>query len=236
MTLRVIDVETTGRDPVKDHIIEIASVDLTREGDITRPREMFCALPEGATIPPEVSAVHHIVADDLVDAKPLHHVLAHFEGADVYIAHNSEFEQAFLPAEQFPKFICTYKAALRFWPDAPGHSLSVLRYWRGHVRPFNKPRAEISPHRALSDVIVTAAIFHDLVRSGCPFKDMEAWSLEPALHKWCRWGKYKGKTFREIAQIDPRYLEWVIEKSEMGPDARFSAQHALDTHRQGVAA
>ena len=35
MTIRCIDIETTGIDPAKDAIVEIASVDLLRDGGIT---------------------------------------------------------------------------------------------------------------------------------------------------------------------------------------------------------
>jgi hypothetical protein len=41
MTLRVIDIETTGTDPVTDAIIEIASVDLLADGAIAHRQATF---------------------------------------------------------------------------------------------------------------------------------------------------------------------------------------------------
>jgi DNA polymerase III epsilon subunit-like protein len=38
MTVRVIDIETTGIDPATDAIIEIASVDLLKDGAIANQR------------------------------------------------------------------------------------------------------------------------------------------------------------------------------------------------------
>jgi DNA polymerase III epsilon subunit-like protein len=38
MTLRIIDIETTGIDPASDAIIEIASVALLKDGTITNQR------------------------------------------------------------------------------------------------------------------------------------------------------------------------------------------------------
>jgi len=234
--LRVLDLETTGVDPSKDHIIEIASVDLTRDGGICNPRQHYVALPEGVTIPPEVSAVNHILMEDLEGAISLSSALSIFEGADFIVAHNAEFEASFLPADRFPRFLCTYKAALRVWPEEKKHNLQALRYSRGHVRPFGKARSEIHPHRALSDVIVTAAIMHDLLRTGVRFSDLEAWTMEPALHRICPIGKYRGQTFAEIARTDRAYLEWIIGAPSMRPDVRYSAEHALAETRKGAAA
>jgi len=39
MMVRVIDIETTGIDPAKDAIVEVASVDLTHEKAITNKQE-----------------------------------------------------------------------------------------------------------------------------------------------------------------------------------------------------
>lgn len=231
MTLRCIDLETTGPDPKKDHIIEVASIDLTREGGVTNPMEAFVRLPPNATISPEASAVHHLVEGDLATARPLPDVLSDFMGGTHYIAHNCIFEQSFLPTAFAEKWICTYKCALRVWPDAPAHNLQTLRYWRKHVAPFGRQRAEINAHRALSDVIVTAAIFHDLVASGAKFSDLLRWTGEPALHKWCRFGKYKGKTFEEVARIDASYLDWIVTKSDMDVGIKHSAAMALEQRR-----
>jgi DNA polymerase III epsilon subunit-like protein len=94
MVLRIIDLETTGVDPAEHSIIEIASVDLLQGGRIGN-RQSHLVLP-GRDIPPEASAVHHLIAADLADAPPLADVIGHYAGADAYIAHSCSFERSFL--------------------------------------------------------------------------------------------------------------------------------------------
>lgn len=77
MTVRVIDVETTGIDPKTDAIIEIASIDLTPAG-YANPIQTFVA-PQRA-VPPEASAVHHIIDDDLKDGPSLNEAVKLFQG------------------------------------------------------------------------------------------------------------------------------------------------------------
>jgi DNA polymerase III epsilon subunit-like protein len=60
-------------------------------------------------------------------------------------------------------WICTYKCALRVWPELEGHSNQELRYALGRATPFpGYERQLISPHRGAFDVVVTAAIFEEL--------------------------------------------------------------------------
>jgi exodeoxyribonuclease X len=62
MTVRVIDIETTGIDPAVDAIIEIASVDLLKDGTIANQRSTLVRPP--IPVPPESSAVHHLIDED----------------------------------------------------------------------------------------------------------------------------------------------------------------------------
>jgi DNA polymerase III epsilon subunit-like protein len=48
MTVRVIDIETTGTDPTVDAIIEIASVDLLKDGTIANQRTALVRPPPPA--------------------------------------------------------------------------------------------------------------------------------------------------------------------------------------------
>src|SRR5262245_61993442 len=152
MTLRCIDIETTGTDPARDAIIEIASVDLRRDGTIASQRETL--VRPGIPVPAEASAVHHLIDADLVSAPSLEEVVGQFRGADAYIAHNCAFERSFLE-KHFGEalWVYTYKCALRVWPDLPSHGNQVLRYHFGLVNPFGIDRARLVAHRALSDAI-----------------------------------------------------------------------------------
>ena len=75
-------------------------------------------------------------------------------GVDVFVAHKWAFEAQWLEEHlQGRPAICTYKAALRLWPEAPGYSNQVLRYW---LRPKDlNPAVASGAHRALPDAYVT---------------------------------------------------------------------------------
>jgi exodeoxyribonuclease X len=94
MVVRVIDIETTGIDPASNAIIEIASVDLLKDGTITNQRSTLVQSP--IPVPPEASAVHHLIDEDLAFAPQLDDALEQFRGADAYVAHNADFERSFL--------------------------------------------------------------------------------------------------------------------------------------------
>jgi len=85
MTVRVIDIETTGTDPTVDATIEIASVDLLKDGTIANQRTALVRPP--LPVPPEASAVHHLIDEDLAFAPTLDEVLDQFRGADAYVRH-----------------------------------------------------------------------------------------------------------------------------------------------------
>ena len=227
--IRVIDIETTGIDPASDAIIEIASVDMVRGGGITNA--MGTLVRPGKPIPPGASAIHHIIDDDLKDAPPLNEAIDRFKGADVYVAHNCEFENSFFAAQRINlgPWICTYKCALRVWPQLDGHSNQELRYALGRATPFpGFDRDSISPHRAAFDVVVTAAIFDELIKKA-RWSDLVQWSGEPALYTKFHFGKYRGRRYDDIAASDPDYLRWIIEKSELQEGIKHSAGYWLAT-------
>jgi DNA polymerase III epsilon subunit-like protein len=126
MTVRVIDIETTGTDPVTDAIIEIASVDLHQDGTIANQRSTL--VRSSIPVPPESSAVHHLIDEDLAFAPQLEEVLDQFRGADAYVAHNADFERSFL--ERLlgdAPWACTYKSCSRTPTRRSGIALASMR-------------------------------------------------------------------------------------------------------------
>lgn len=167
--INTIDFETTGKDAAEAFAIEAA---LACPDDGAYGFETFIALPEGVTIPPETSAVHHIVDADLAGAPDWDTVVDSLWGAVslggelgpqdvVMVAHNAEYEQAVLAGTIFDDciWVCTFKCALVIWPEAPSHSNESLRYWLG----FGTGRSrQQSSHSALHDCKVTSGIFNAL--------------------------------------------------------------------------
>lgn len=225
--LRVIDCETTGADHTVHEVIEIGSVDYVRSDVI------FCNISQRYVkpkrdIPPESSAIHHIVAEDVKDAAEYAEAISHFFGADIYVAHNARFEQQFLP--ELGPWLCTYKAALRHWVDkAPGFSNQTLRYWLGFVSVPVFGRT-VDVHRSVPDAAVTACILHRLLLEGCTIEEMLKWANEPAILPRIPFGKHKGKLFSEIPTD---YLDWIVSKSssDMSEDVIATAHFHLNARR-----
>jgi DNA polymerase III subunit epsilon len=94
-----IDVETTGKDPEIDRLIEIAVI-LGRGGEVFERRSWL--VNPGVTIPEESAAVHGIRDPDVADKPPfravLPEVLAMLGGA-IPAAYNATFDKAFVLAE-----------------------------------------------------------------------------------------------------------------------------------------
>lgn len=231
-----IDVETTGTDHTKDRVIQIGACDLTKAG-VINIRQTFVALPDGMTIPPEASAVHHIIDADLVGAPALEQAIEQFKGADFYLAFNAAFDSGFLAEALGTKpeqWLCAFKIALRVWGnEAPGFSNQCLRYWLGEVEPFGFKREELPSHAAASDTIVTAAIFHRLAKAeGVTFPLMIQWSQEPALRTLMDFSEHRGKRYD---QVDPGFLQWMLRQKDMREDRKFSAQYWLEKRREKAA-
>lgn len=229
--IRVIDIETTGVDPTADAIVEIASIDMVKGGGVTN--RMQAIVDPGRPIPATASAVHHIIDADVNGAPLLREAIHQFMGGDIYVAHNAEFEQGFFAASgiELRKWLCTYKCALRVWPELASHSNQALRYEFGIVTPFGYARDAISVHRAGSDVIVTAAVFERLLDEA-KWSDMVAWSQEPALHTKLHFGKHRGQRYDAV---DPSYLDWILRQQDMDAGVRFSAQHWLRQAADAIA-
>jgi exodeoxyribonuclease X len=114
----------------------------------------------------------------------------------------------------------------------PEHSNQALRYRLGLVNPFGIDRATLSPHRALSDAIVTAAIFVELTRRAS-WPDLVRWSADPALHTRLPFGRHRGERFDAVPV---EYLQWIVEgRNELSEDVKASATYWLQKRAPGGA-
>lgn len=228
MLLRVIDLETSGFAPPAE-IIEIGRVDVTVEGGVWQIGHPTARLYRPLNgIPPEAKAIHHITEANFEANTPVctedRLRTAVWDGArpDVFVSHNSEFERAFIPdgiTGGLP-WICTYKAALRVWPDAPGHSNQVLRYWRGLEL---EAALAMPPHRAGPDAWVTAHVLAELLKAA-NVEQMIAWTAEPKLLPRILFGKHRGSKWTEVPTD---YLQWMVRQVDMDRDAIWCAQQEL---------
>ena len=237
MIVRVVDTETTGVSYPDDKIVEIASYDYSPGlNAFNSPREEL--VHPQRDIPAESRAVHHLSIEDLSQARTLDLVIPDvlLQGMAPYAfaAHRADFEMQWL--KEFTgdaPWICTYKVALRLWPEAPKHSNQVLRYWLD--LPIPAEYAKQPPHRALPDCVVTAYLLaheclhykvrrEDIIDTQDVLDQFIKWSSEPALLPRIGFGQHIGKPWSEVPGD---YLEWMIEKSDRSADEKWNALHEL---------
>lgn len=219
MMFKIIDIETTGFDADQDKIVEIASVDLDSTHHIINTKQHL--VNPNCPIPPTASAIHHIIDSDVANALDIEHTLPFYTNNDaIYVAHNAKFERSFLKSFETMQWICTYKSALHVWPEAPGHSNQVLRYWLN----LDIDRNIGMPHRALPDCLVTAQILVKLLEIAS-IKEMIEWSNNPSLLKTCNFGKHKNTLWSEIPAD---YLDWIVNQNNFDEDVSYTAQFYLN--------
>ncbi|HLH95048.1 MAG TPA: exonuclease domain-containing protein [Xanthobacteraceae bacterium] len=226
--IRVVDLETTGFPPDAE-VIEVATVDVLRNSgrstvEYHAHRNRLCR--PSRVIPPVASAVHHIVDEDLIgapsfaDAWPIFTSLAldrYTIPVAAWCAHSAKFERAFISDEMTggAPWVCTWKCALRLWPDAPAHSNQALRYWLkppGLIREY----AELA-HRALPDAYVTAHLLAAMLET-VPLEQLIQWTSEPALLPRVPFGQHRGKRWSEV---DDGFLHWVLAR-DFDEDVMFA--------------
>jgi len=143
----IVDVETTGCNPVRDRVIEIAILRPDRGG-------WFSSLVNpGRPVPPFVTSLTGITAEALADAPAFDDMaseIADFLEGAVFAAHNASFDYSFVRNEfrrlgiafQAPT-LCTVRLSRKLFPCHRRHSLESII-----------ARHEISVagrHRALDD-------------------------------------------------------------------------------------
>lgn len=232
--VRVVDLETTGNAPPAHAVCEIGwqDVALGEDGRWELHGEGGQTLVNpGRPIPPITEAIHHIRDVDVADAPYWHDVarpiLDPWPRRLALAAHRSDFEQQYCTASltRDARWICTWKCALRLWPDSPAFSNQVLRYWRkpeGLVRELGLP-----VHRALPDAYVTAFHLRDMLNEAS-LAQLLAWSAEPGLLPRVRYGPDRGKDWREITEES---LAGFL--TDRDPDVRHTAETEYARRRGG---
>lgn len=233
--IRILDFETTGLpDDEAAKVCETGYCDLILENGVPTVSEAYWASLYGVTAMPVVTrAVHHISMAMVADLPP--YIPSEMwdmfiaDGVNAVAAHNSAFESAFWGAAPVP-VICTMKSAMRVWPDAPGFSNQVLRYWlEEDDRIVVCPDTADPPHRAGPDAYVTAHILSALFQAGATGKEMAAWTKEPAMLPRCPIGEWRGKRWSEV---DAGFLTWMIKKP-VEADLVWNAKRELERRRHG---
>lgn len=219
--IRTVDFETTGTEPPEAQVCEVGICDLyLDERRIAHPQSWMCGVK---SMPPDARAVHHIALDDCDGWDVFDPTKMLAANVNAIAAHNAEFETKFFAA-QLP-VICTYKAALRIWPAAPGHSNGVLRYWLQDQGKISPDHVRTQPaHRAAPDAYVTAHILLALFDAGATGKEMVAWTKEPRLFPTCPIGKFRGQPW---SAVEAGFLGWMLKQPTMEYDLKWNAEREI---------
>jgi exodeoxyribonuclease X len=224
--VRVVDLETGGNGT--NDVCEIGWQDVVFGNDgtwhVTEERGSLLVNP-GRPISPDTMAVHHILDAQVVGApfwkEVASGILRPAGRIDALAAHRATFEQRYCT----PRFtggtpwICTWKCALRVWPELPRFSNQMLRYERmpeGLVHEIGLPA-----HRAMPDAYVTAHHLRDLLNAAS-LEQCLAWSAEPGLLPRVPSGPDRGKSWDRLSS---EALNEFLSDRDI--DIRFSARTEL---------
>ena len=194
LTYLVVDTETTGLDPAVCRVVSVAGVWVRPGAGLVR-QESFLVDP-CVPIPPEASAVHHIVDRHVQGAPLLAQVLPTFQGFRLRPVRGPQRGLRLrLPAlGGGGPVLCTMRLAKKLWPGLPRFSNQYLRY----ALKVEVPEAEGLPaHEALADALVSARLLlHelDVIRAGAvdglpaleTAEDLIAWASAPNLLSVCQ--------------------------------------------------
>lgn len=155
----VLDTETTGLDPARCRLIEIAAVRLSGR-DIVGRFETF--VDPGCAIPAEITELTGITQADVAGAPSAPEAvaqLAEFAGDCNLVAHNASFDQAFIMRQARPG------ALLGDWVDTFALAQIALPRFRSHrLADLARAFGVHSPsHRAMDDVESLAEIWRILL-------------------------------------------------------------------------
>jgi exodeoxyribonuclease X len=246
--IRIVDVETGG-DPIMDgdRIIEPGIIEIGFQ-DIVSARDDLLGNPidwelgnygwrlvnPGRPITPETSAIHNLVDADVSDAPAWGFVASRYfsdemmDGVIAFAAHNIKTEQTLIGSEltRGLPWICTYKNAVRLWPDMVSHSNGSVRY---HLNPAGLDRDRASPtHRAFPDAYVTAHILLEALKLAS-WADLAEWSTQPVLLPRCKIGKDYNNNGKGTpwAEVTTGMLEWILPR-DFDEDVKHTVRYHLE--------
>ena len=232
--IRVVDLETTGASATADGVCEVGwqDVALGPDGRWALEGEGGSRLVNpGRPIPPITQAVHHLLDEQLADAPwwqdVARQVLDPWPKRIALAAHRADFEMRFCtpPLTGGKDWICTWKCAMRLWPDSPAFSNQVLRYWR--KPPGLEHERGLPAHRAFPDAYVTAHHLRDQLNEA-GVAQLLAWSAEPGLLPRVRTGPDRGRRWEEIGEDS---LAGFL--ADRDGDVRFTAETEWQRRRGG---
>ena len=239
------DIESTGVDPKKDRIVELAAIKILPDGRQEEKCRRFNPL---IPIPKDATAVHGISDDDVKDLPPFSRyakgengIAAYFSGCDLGGFNIISFDIPLLQAELErvgEKLDLAHIAvvdAFRIFTNREPRTLEA-------ALKFYCDREHEGAHSAIWDVKATIDVLSSQLER---YEDLP--DTPPELDKAMRhpdavdrlgklrlvegeiavsFGRHRNRTLKELAQNEPNYLRWMIDNAVV-PDAEQMIRDAL---------
>ncbi|HLD23073.1 MAG TPA: exonuclease domain-containing protein [Sulfuricurvum sp.] len=241
----LLDTETTGAGE-EDRIIQLGFMVL--DGKSVEVHNDLCLAP----LPIGYGAMEvHGITPDMIEGKPscietsAYQTLCELNTPDnVLIIHNAPFDLGMLSKENFTsqmRLIDTLRCARHLFDDEEAHRLQYFRYRFGLYK-IEQAEADalgivVKAHDAIGDVLVLKLFLTELRKrlaerfAGVnPIDKMVELTQTPVFYsRALKFGKYKGKTLREIAEADKGYLTWMLGNMDsLDEDMRYSIQKVME--------
>lgn len=229
-TFVCLDCETTGLDPDKDRVIEVAVMVFTTEKEI----HVFDTLinPE-CQIPEESIKIHNITQEMVCNMPTIdqvlpeilkiigkHPIVGHGVKFDITLLANACERAGIMHGLNSNKVIDTLRMA-RMYGESPINSLKQLG------KHFNIQ--EEGAHRAMSDVVVNVEVFKYLLKQFKNLKHLYEALEKPVMMKTMPLGKHKGRLIKDLP-LD--YLMWAASK-DFDQDLLFSLRSEIKRRKKG---
>lgn len=221
------DLETTGIDPAKDRIVEIAMIKINPEA--TRD-QYIKKLNPGIPIPKEASDIHGITDEDVKDAPQFKHI-AHdlyqwMQGCDLGGYNSNKFDIPVL-AEEFLRSNIDVDFTERKMIDVQQIFFKMESRSLTAAYKFYCQKTLENAHSAEADVMATIDVLEAQLD-----RYQELSHEVPALHKFTggeqfidyakrlvmkdgqaifNFGKYKGMKVEEVFTKEPQYYDWMMQ-------------------------
>lgn len=238
------DIESTGINTSRDRIVELQMVKVTESGE----EEWYSKFnPHPIAISDEAASVHGISNEDVMDAPKFedraNEILQFIEGCDLAGYNIQNFDVPMLFEEFFRAGVLFDWRKYRLLDAYALWTYFEPRTLTGAVERFLGEKLE-NAHSAKWDVDATKRVF---------FRQMELYGFAPndfdeVIEKskkdnridltgkfvkkdntvFYGFGKYNGKSVKEINAVDPGYLDWIANKSELSLDCKMIAKKLIE--------
>jgi DNA polymerase-3 subunit epsilon len=221
------DLETTGTDPAKDRIVELAFIKLHPDGQ----KDKFVKrVNPGMPIPPDATAVHGISNEDVKDCptfKQIAHTLYDWiKGCDMGGYNSNKFDVPLL-AEEFLRNGVNVDFTERYMVDVQQIFFKMESRSLSAAYTFYCNKALENAHSAEADTMATIEVLESQLERYADLKnDVKALNDFTANEQYVdyarrillkdgqpifNFGKHKGRKVEDVFTQEPQYYDWMMQ-------------------------